>query len=439
MKSKETGVMIDIGRKYFRPACLIRLIDIMAGLGLNTLMIHFSEDAGLGIDCPAYPWLAGRDAALSPQEVKGHVDESFLSVDEVRAVVAHAAGHGIDVIPSLDSPGHLNYTVKKFNDYVAEKGALDYVLDGDTYRAEFDGGYRFFKNGTLLSFPEGTADVYGISSFYVCEGAVSRVRGTRNTSVSRGFDMANPAAEAFIKSVIDSYAALFRSLGCDKIDIGGDELLGFGEAVVPTDILTRWQQLDSWKEAAVARSGKPTAVAYDLFVLYANSLKARAESLGYKSVRIWNDEFRRTCDTGWTTDPALHVQFDSDFVVQYWSTRALYESPASLAANGYRLINVDSVHSYYVLIESARKDAPESYLCVNPETIKKEWSPYTFGNITDGKPKKGYGLYSDEERSMIAGAFFCDWNDCPDLRTDDEVISELEPLLKAWASVAVYR
>ena len=185
-------------------------------------------------------------------------------------------------------------------------------------------------------------------------------------------DPSNEVAVAFQKSVIGSYANLFYALGCRDIDVGGDELLGFRPAVVDLSVLTRWNQLDSWREAAVRKSGLSTAVAYDLFVIWMNSLMAMMKDIGYRSVRIWNDEFRRTFDTGWTPDPAAHVQFDPSFTVQYWSSKPNYESPASLARAGYRLINADSVHSYYVLITKARSNPPESYTKVTPEAITAE-------------------------------------------------------------------
>ena len=127
--------MIDAGRKYFRPETLARLIGVIADLGLNTLQLHFSEDMGLGLDCPAYPWLAGRDGILCTQGKVGTVfpDTGFLTVPELTDLLSLAASKGINVIPSLDSPGHLNYTVKRFHDRVAEKGSVAFGYGEDLY------------------------------------------------------------------------------------------------------------------------------------------------------------------------------------------------------------------------------------------------------------------------------------------------------------------
>ena len=434
-RKRETGVMVDVGRKYFRPETLARLIGVIADLGLNTLQLHFSEDMGLGLDCPAYPWLAGRDGILCTQGKVGTVfpDTGFLTVPELTDLLSLAASKGINVIPSLDSPGHLNYTVKRFHDRVAEKGSVAFGYGEDQYEVYTDGSlYGFRKNGKELNLPAEASGVYGIGSYFLTGGVAGRVQGTNNHSYSRGIDLSNEVAVAFLKSVIGNYANLFYALGCRDIDVGGDELLGFRPAVVDLSVLTRWNQLDSWREAAVRKSGLSTAVAYDLFVIWMNSLMAMMKDIGYRSVRIWNDEFRRTFDTGWTPDPAAHVQFDPSFTVQYWSSKPNYESPASLARAGYRLINADSSHSYYVLITKARSNPPESYTKVTPEAITAEWDPFRFGT-GEGE----WDLSEGGERAAVAGAIFCDWNDCPTLRTDEEVVDEMIPLLEAWSKKAL--
>ena len=45
----EKSLMLDIGRKYFSPRSLMRLLDVMSSMGMTTLLLHFSEDMGVGI------------------------------------------------------------------------------------------------------------------------------------------------------------------------------------------------------------------------------------------------------------------------------------------------------------------------------------------------------------------------------------------------------
>ena len=296
-----------------------------------------------------------------------------------------------------------------------------------------NGTYRFFKNGIDLDYPAETSGVYGIASFYTTGGLVSRVKGTNNNDYSRGIDLANEVAVAFIRSILQSFGALFLDLGCTKIDLGADELLGFAPAAVPLDQLTRWQQLDSWKQKAQEITGLKTAVAYDLFVLYNNMLRRQMLDLGYTSIRIWNDEFRRTFDTDWNTDPAQHVQYDPDFIVEYWSSMPTYESPCSLADQGFKLISADATHSYYVLTDEARGENPTKYLEATPKVIAAEWTPYVFGPFTDGAPDEGWALNTRKQQDQVIGAMFCIWSDLPIIRTDAEVVDELKPILEAWS------
>lgn len=433
--SFERSLMLDIGRKYFSPKSLIRLLDVMASLGMTTLLLHFSEDMGVGIQCPAYDFLAGRDGLLCPHRPIGtvHPHPGFLSVDELKDMIAAAHSRGIDIVPSYDSPGHLNYTVKRLHEVVRENGTFSFSFEGNTYAISYtDGRYSFAKNGTRLDYPDNTAGVYGIGSYFTLDGEVTRIKGTNNTNFSRGIDLANEVGVAFIHSVLDSYARLFRQCGCTEIDIGGDEFLGYGEAIKDTAVVPKWRQLAHLDAAAKRVTGMDTAVAYDLFVLYANELYNRMKKLGYESVRMWNDEFRYTSQTGWTADKDKHIQFDPGFVVQYWSSDARFASPVSLAENGFSLIGADSSYCYYVLTDEARSTPPKKYLSVNPESIRSEWSPYAFGKSQDGQVKDGWDLASTGYRHSLAGSMFCVWCDCPDIRSDEQVVDELTPLLTAW-------
>ena len=431
----EKSLMLDIGRKYFSPRSLMRLLDVMSSMGMTTLLLHFSEDMGVGIECPAYDFLAGRDGMLCPSRPLGtvHPDPGFLSVDELKDIIAAARRRGIDIVPSYDSPGHLNYTVKRLHEVVREKGAYSFSFEGNTYSIFYtDGRYSFAKNGVHLDYPDNTAGVYGIGSYFTLDGEVARISGTNNTDFSRGIDLGNEVGVAFIHSILDSYARLFRSLGCTAIDVGGDEFLGYGAAIKDAAVVPKWRQLAHLDAAAKRVTGMNTAVAYDIFVLYANDIYERMKKLGYESVRMWNDEFRYTSQTGWTPERDKHIQFNPGFTVQYWSSDSRFASPVSLAENGFSLIGADSSYCYYVLTDDARSTPPKQYLSVNPGSIRSEWSPYTFGRRNDGNIKDGWDLASAGQCRSLVGSMFCVWCDCPDVRSDDQIIDELTPLLSAW-------
>ena len=117
---KERIFMLDCARKYFSPEWIKRLIDELYDVGYNAIMLHFSEDIGLRLESKRYPWLAGGDHTLCVFGVeKGIADEDdkYLTQDEMADIVRYARSRSMQVIPSLDSPGHMNYAVKKYNEH----------------------------------------------------------------------------------------------------------------------------------------------------------------------------------------------------------------------------------------------------------------------------------------------------------------------------------
>ena len=431
MRRFEKSLLLDIGRMYFSPENLIRLLDLMRQNGMNALLLHFSEDMGVGIECPDYPFLAGREGILCPFREVGsvHPDPSFLTVAELRQLVKEANARGIEIIPSYDAPGHLNYTVKKVHDLVREEGVFSFSYAGNTYKVTCpDGKYRFFKNGVDLNYPENTSGVYGIGSYFTLNGVVERVKGSNNHAFSRGIDLTNEVAVAFVHSLQESYAKLFRDLGCKQFDIGCDELLGYCGAIKPLDELPRWRQLDTWENEAKRVTGKESAVAYDLFVLFANKSYDLIKKYGYDTVRIWNDEFCLTNGTGWTADPAEHIQFNKDFLVQFWSLFDTMASPVSLAKAGYDIVGTDCMYCYYVLI-----DDQSDYQKVTPKALLEEWNPFSFGNKENGNVPADWDLAASGLAHKVKGTMFCVWTDCPAVRTEAEVIEDLAPLLAAWS------
>ena len=88
----ERGLMLDNGRQFFSPAWLERRIRALAGLKLNLLHLHFSDDQGFRIESDSHP-----EAVSSPHLTKA----------QVRRLIALAARHHVTIVPELDSPGHM--------------------------------------------------------------------------------------------------------------------------------------------------------------------------------------------------------------------------------------------------------------------------------------------------------------------------------------------
>ncbi|MFI6642155.1 glycoside hydrolase family 20 protein [Streptomyces sp. NPDC050504] len=113
----QRGLNLDIARKHFSAEWIEDRLREMADLKLNQLGLHFSDDQGFRIE------------SLSHPEV---VSAERLTRAEVRRIVALAARLHIEVVPEIDSPGHLGAVMRahprlqlRDRQGAASRGAVD--------------------------------------------------------------------------------------------------------------------------------------------------------------------------------------------------------------------------------------------------------------------------------------------------------------------------
>lgn len=157
----ERRIHVDCARKYISKDWFIRLIHEMSWNKMNALQMHFSENLGFRIECETDPSI---------------VSDQYLTKAEVREILAEAKKYGINVIPSFDSPGHVDQILKSHPEY----------------------------------------------------GQVS----SSGSHYASGLDITNPEAIAYIRSLYAEYCELFE--GCTDFHIGGDEYMEFDRAPFTT-------------------------------------------------------------------------------------------------------------------------------------------------------------------------------------------------------------
>ena len=118
------GQHIDVARNFHDKELIIGLIKQMAAYKLNKLHLHLAEDEGWRLEIPSLPELTEVGAkrcmdlsdsdCLQPQ--LGSAGEShrdgFYTVADYIEILQVASAHHIQVIPSLDMPGHSRAAVK---------------------------------------------------------------------------------------------------------------------------------------------------------------------------------------------------------------------------------------------------------------------------------------------------------------------------------------
>ena len=389
----ERAFFLDCGRKYYSPDWIKDMIREISWSNMNAIYLHFSEEMGFRLESKTYPWLAGGDNTLCIGGADYGVaadNGKYITQDEMREIAAVAKLYHVEIIPSLDSPGHMNYAVKKYN---AKYGT--------------DIGNYFHYNGK-------TAIVQGSGP------------DAAQKNYSRGIDISNTEAVTFARNLYAEYAAFFKELGCTKFDIGGDELLGWGSAVVSTSTASRWQQLDHWKTYAQQRSGNSKAVAYDAFMYYMNDIYDLVKSYGYTSIRMWNDDALRSADTGWSKVVTLNPGME----IQYWTPTANSSTNNiwTYLNAGYKAYNFLNDYNYYVLGEvhdgTQRKG-------LTPQRIYENWAPNVFTTYD------GTGVNTAIGNGNVKGSAFCVWCDKPSTESETTVKAGIIPCLrvngaKAW-------
>lgn len=93
----ERSVLIDVGRKYYSPEWMKYLLREMAWNQLNTLHLHLTDNEGVRIIFPSAPDTASPDA---------------WSRAELKDILDTAASYHIEVIPELETPGHMGWILK---------------------------------------------------------------------------------------------------------------------------------------------------------------------------------------------------------------------------------------------------------------------------------------------------------------------------------------
>lgn len=114
------GLMLDVAR-YFMPSTeVMRIIDCMAMLKLNTLHLHLSDDTGWRLEIKRYPrlteigaWRVDRGDLPFYERRNALPGETasvggFYTQEEMRKIISYAAERQIEIIPEIDMPAHSN-------------------------------------------------------------------------------------------------------------------------------------------------------------------------------------------------------------------------------------------------------------------------------------------------------------------------------------------
>ncbi|NQZ86532.1 MAG: carbohydate-binding domain-containing protein [Colwellia sp.] len=120
------GLLIDVARNFHDKDFILTLLDQMAAYKLNKLHLHLGDDEGWRLEIPSLPELTEISSTrcfdlddqncLSPQLGAGVDPKSevngYYSVADYQEILKAATARHMQVIPSLDMPGHSRAAIK---------------------------------------------------------------------------------------------------------------------------------------------------------------------------------------------------------------------------------------------------------------------------------------------------------------------------------------
>ena len=245
--AKKKIVSIDAGRKYFSPDQLKEIIDKAKHYGYTDLHLLVGND-GLRFMLDDMSLTVG-DKTYASDDVKRAIENgtnayyndpngNHLSESEMTDLISYAKDKGIGLIPTVNSPGHMDAILNAMKELGIEKPNFNY---------------------------------FGKES-------------------ARTVDLDNEKAVAFTKALIDKYAAYFAGKS-EIFNIGLDEY-----ANDATDA-KGWSVLQAYKW--YPEDGFPDK-GYDKFIAYANDLAHIVKSHGLKPM-AFNDGIYYNSDTTFGT------------------------------------------------------------------------------------------------------------------------------------------
>lgn len=114
------ALMLDAARFFIPKENVMRIMDCMAMLKINTLHFHLTDDNGWRIEIKKYPRLTEVGAwRVNRMDVPFYFRRNqepgeptpiggFYTQEDIREMVAYAAERQIEVIPEIDMPAHSN-------------------------------------------------------------------------------------------------------------------------------------------------------------------------------------------------------------------------------------------------------------------------------------------------------------------------------------------
>ena len=376
--TKERTVHLDVARKYMSPEGVKNYIAQLSWQGYNAIELHMSEDGGFRMDfwgekaLSEVPNMTGNDFTWvcgdnPPSWVWSDFREDngkYLTTEEIIDICETAKMYHIDIIPSFDTPAHVDYLTQLYY---------------NTVSADANSPIRYFTyNNTNYTLP---ANISFRSNDW------------------RVLNLGNTAVKNFAYAMYNDIAAFFAYYaGSTDFNICSDEVV--------------LESTDPWT--------------YTDFINYTNTVNSVLKSHGY-TTRMYNDFVYKNYTSSVALDSDIEIVYWLPYEttlkkdlktasqiaadgrqiysgVNFWTYYVLRVANTGAGVNGH---------------QDARDPANTNWWFYRnrEDYIYDEWTPSKTGAYTDANK----GAANDYSGDKLAGGYFMIWNDFAGLNSEVEV------------------
>jgi len=274
------GLMLDVSRHFFPKEYILKTLDRMAMLKLNTFHFHLVDNEGWRIEIKKYPKLtevgawrvdqedklwdertpnpanAFANPAIAPKKYGG-----FYTQEDIKEIVAYATKRGITVIPEIEMPAHAMSAIAAYPELSCHKRPIG-VPSGavwpitDIYCAGQEETFAFIEEvltEVLALFPSQYIHVGGDEATHTewehCPKCQLRMKEHQLKNVHQ-------LQSYFIRRIDDFLTSKGRTL------VGWDEIMDGGLA--KNAVVMNWRGIEVGKKALA--QGNPIVLTSDCYI-----------------------------------------------------------------------------------------------------------------------------------------------------------------------------
>ena len=274
------GLMLDVSRHFFPKEYILKTLDRMAMLKLNTFHFHLVDNEGWRIEIKKYPklteigaWRVDQEDKLwnerTPNSANAFANPAtapkkyggFYTQEDIKEIVAYASARGITVIPEIEMPAHAMSAIAAYPKLSCHKRPIG-VPSGavwpitDIYCAGQEETFTFLEDvltEVMELFPSKYIHVGGDEATHTewekCPKCQARMKEHHLKDVHQ-------LQSYFIKRIDDFLVSKGRTL------VGWDEIMDGGLA--NNAVVMNWRGIEVGKKAL--EQGNPVVLTSDCYI-----------------------------------------------------------------------------------------------------------------------------------------------------------------------------